>query len=134
MTDSPDPHSRFWQLAEPLLAIPGVSRSTMLGFPCLRLHGDFFASWDPHAKQLVIKLDSSDVETLIHTGGGLPFAPAGRRFREWVAVPATGRARWPVLLEHAYRHAVRRQVDPPPAHRKPRPGGRSTGSSSSPGG
>jgi hypothetical protein len=112
MTDRSDPHSRFWQLAEPLLAMPGVSRSTMMGFPCLCLNGDFFASWDPHAQQVVIKLDSSDVETLIDTGGGLPFAPAGRRFREWVAVPATSRARWPVLLEGAYRYALRREADP----------------------
>ena len=113
MTDRSDPHSRFWQLAEPLLAMPGVSRSTMMGFPCLRLNGDFFASWDPHAQQVVIKLDSSDVETLIDTGGGLPFAPAGRRFREWVAVSATSLARWPVLLEDAYRYAMRRQANPP---------------------
>jgi hypothetical protein len=93
--------------------MPGVSRSTMMGFPCLRLHGDFFASWDVRAEQLVVKLDSSDVETLIYTGEGLPFAPAGRRFREWVAVSATSLARWPVLLEDGYRHAMRRQSNPP---------------------
>jgi hypothetical protein len=113
VTGSPDPQSRFWQLAEPLLAMAGVSRSTMMGFPCLRLHGDFFASWDPRADQLVIKLDSSDVDMLIHTGDGLPFAPAGRRFREWVAIPATSLARWPLLLEDAYRHAARRPPEPP---------------------
>jgi hypothetical protein len=113
VTDRSNAQSRFWQLAEPFLARPGVSRSTMMGFPCLRLHGDFFASWDPRAEQLVIKLDSTDVETLIYTGEGLPFAPAGRRFREWVAVPATSLARWPVLLEDAYRHALGRQSNPP---------------------
>jgi hypothetical protein len=113
MTDRSDPHSRFWHLAEPLLARPGVSRSTMMGFPCLRLHDDFFASWDPRVQQLVIKLDASDVETLIQAGDGLPFAPAGRRFRQWVAVPATSLVRWPVLLEDAYCHAVRRRANPP---------------------
>jgi hypothetical protein len=112
MADCSNPESRFWQLAEPFLVIPGVSRSTMMGFPCLRLHGEFFASWDPRAKQLVIKLHSSDVEMLIRTGDGLPFAPAGRRFREWVAVPATNVARWPVLLDDAYRQALRRQPEP----------------------
>jgi hypothetical protein len=120
MTDVSDPQPRFWQLAEPLLAMAGVSRSTMMGLPCLRLHGDFFASWDPRADQLVIKLDASDVEMLIHTGGGLPFAPAGRRFREWVAVPATSLARWPILLEDAYRHAMRRQAEPPSRQTKQR--------------
>ena len=113
VTDRSDPQSRFWQLAQPFLAMPGVSRSTMMGFPCLRLHGDFFASWDPRAEQLVIKLDSGDVERLLRTGDGFPFAPAGRRFREWVAVPATNLARWPVLLEDAYRQALQRQPDRP---------------------
>jgi hypothetical protein len=121
VADPSDPQSRFWQLAEELLAMPGVCRSTMMGFPCLRLHGDFFASWDPHAEQLVIKLDSTDAETLIQTGDGSPFAPAGRRFREWVAVPATSRTRWPVLLEDAHRHAVRRQAQSPGRPTKHRP-------------
>ena len=33
----------FWELAEPLLASEGVTRGTMMGFPCLRKHGAFFA-------------------------------------------------------------------------------------------
>jgi hypothetical protein len=118
VTDRSDPHSRFWRLAEPLLALPEVSRSTMMGFPCLRLNGDFFASWDPHTEQLVIKVESSDVEMLIHTGEALPFAPAGRRFREWVAVPTTSLTHWPVLLEDAYRYALQRQAEAP--HRQTR--------------
>jgi hypothetical protein len=113
VTDRSDPQRRFWRLAKPLLATSGVYRSTMMGFPCLRLNGDFFAAWDPRAEQLVVKLQSSDVERLIHTGDGLPFAPAGRRFREWVAVPTTSLACWPVLLEDAYRNALRRQAEPP---------------------
>jgi hypothetical protein len=117
VTDRSDPQSRFWQLAQPLLALPGVSRSTMMGFPCLRLNDDFIASWDPRADQLVVKLDKVDVDTLIRTGKGLPFAPAGRRFREWVAVPDEGVAQWPVLLEDAYRHAARRQACSP-GHQK----------------
>jgi hypothetical protein len=100
------------ELAEPLLAMTGVSRSTMMGFPCLRLNDDFFASWDPGAELLLIKLESSDGETLIHTGEGLSFTPAGRRFRGWMTIPATSLCRWPVLLEDAYRHAVRRQSNP----------------------
>jgi hypothetical protein len=113
VTDRADPQARFWQLSQPFLAMPGVSRSTMMGFPCLRLNGDFFAAWDARAERLVVKLDSSDVETLIDTGEGLPFAPAGRRFREWMAVSATSLGRWPVLLDDAYRHAMRRQSNPP---------------------
>jgi hypothetical protein len=110
MTTQFDRDAEFWQLAEPFLARPGVTRSTMMGFPCLRLEGDFFGSWDPGAKQLVVKLDQITVQALLDTGDVLAFAPAGRPFREWVAVPAVDRERWPMLLEDAYRHAIRRQA------------------------
>ena len=63
MTDRSDPQSQFWQIGEPNLAIPGVTRSTMMGRPCLRLNRDLFAFWDPRADQLVIKLESSDLVT-----------------------------------------------------------------------
>lgn len=43
MTAEPDAEELFWQLAEPLLTRPSVTRSTMMG---LRLHGAFFASYD----------------------------------------------------------------------------------------
>jgi hypothetical protein len=36
----------FWDLVEPLYADPAVSRSTMMGLPCVRLEGRFFASLD----------------------------------------------------------------------------------------
>ena len=108
MINRSDPDSQFWEMAVSLLARPGVTRSTMMGYPCLRLHGDFFASWDQLVHQLVVKLDHHRVEALIENGDGLPFAPAGRRFREWLAVPATRPQRWPLLLEDAYNHAIER--------------------------
>ena len=49
--------ARFWELAQPLLDQAGVTRSTMMGFPCLRLHGDFFATCDRRNGDLVVKLD-----------------------------------------------------------------------------
>ena len=101
---------QFWTLAEPLLARPGVARSTMMGYPCLRLHGDFFASWDHRADHLVVKLDQGTVQTLIRTGGGLVFAPAGRPFREWVVIPANHRDNWTEALRDAYQQAIRRQT------------------------
>jgi hypothetical protein len=105
-SDGDDP---FWTLAEPLLARPGVTRSTMMGYPCLRLHGDFFASWNQAADHLVVKLDHESVRTLIRTGDGLVFAPAGRPFREWVAIPADHRHSWTEALSDAYQHAIQRQ-------------------------
>ncbi len=98
----------FWELAEGLLAQPGVTRSTMMGFPCLRLHRDFFASWDSRHHQLVVKLDGPTATRMIEAGQADPFAPAGRRFREWVALPAGTQDRWADVIREALAHAVRR--------------------------
>ena len=37
---------RFWSLAHPLLGREGITRSRMMGLPCLRVDGAFFASCD----------------------------------------------------------------------------------------
>ena len=75
MSNRPDPDSQFWKMATPLLARPGIARSTMMGYPCLRLHGDFFASWDQAADHLVVKLDDG----------------TKRRFRDLGHQPLSGR-------------------------------------------
>ncbi len=108
MTPGSGDEDRFWTLAEPLLARTGVTRSTMMGFPCLRLHGDFFASWDPQHGQLVVKLDAASASALIDAGRAEAFAPSGRPFKEWVAVPATKRRSWPKHLDDAFDRAVAR--------------------------
>jgi hypothetical protein len=91
----------FWALAEPLLARAGVTRSTMMGFPCLRLDGDFFACCDRRSGDLVVKLDEPRVDALLAAGRAEPFAPNGRRFREWAVVPRRRRRTWPALLDEA---------------------------------
>jgi hypothetical protein len=59
--------ARFWKLAAPLLERAGVSRSTMMGFPCLRLAGDFFATCDHRTGHLVVKLNEhEDVVANLH--------------------------------------------------------------------
>jgi hypothetical protein len=93
--------ARFWSFAEPLLAAPFVTRSTMMGFPCLRVSGRFFASFDRRTGALVVKLPAARVDELISAGEAEPFAPAGRRFREWASIDPAGRARWSALLDAA---------------------------------
>lgn len=92
---------RFWTLADPLLVRPGVERSTMMGFPCLRINGAFFASCDRRTGDLLVKLSERRVDELVASGRARPFAPAGRRFREWASVPFQRRRSWPGLLEDA---------------------------------
>jgi hypothetical protein len=97
-----EPEDRYWDLAEPLLLTRAdVSRSTMMGFPCLRVDGGFFASFDRRTGSLVVKLPATRVSELVDTGAAMPFAPAGRTFREWAGIPASASEIWPDLLEEA---------------------------------
>jgi hypothetical protein len=98
---SADGEARFWELAEPLLARPGVERSTMMGLPCLRIHGAFFASCDRRSGDLLVKLSEQRVDELVAAGRAHAFAPAGRRFRQWAAVPLERSRTWRRLLDDA---------------------------------
>lgn len=93
--------SRFWDLAEPLLAHPGVERSTMMGLPCLRIQGAFFASCDRRNGDLLVKLPEARVDELVAAERAHAFAPAGRRFREWAAIPPERSRTWKRLLDEA---------------------------------
>jgi hypothetical protein len=95
----------FWDLAEALYPDPAVSRSTMMGLPCLRHDGRFFASLDRKTQALLVKLPQQRVQQLIRDGHGQPFSPAGRVFREWVAVAEPDERRWGSLLHEAKTHA-----------------------------
>lgn len=104
MTSTPiadEDEARFWDLAEPMLARAGVSRSTMMGLPCLRIDGRFFGSFDRRTGDLLVKLPEARVDRLVETGRAHPFAPAGRRFREWAAISPTRRRSWSALLDEA---------------------------------
>jgi len=91
----------FWTIAEPLLSLDGVEKSTMMGFPCLRAEGAFFASVHPESGDLIIKLPAERVQSMIDAEEGLPFSPAGRQFREWVRIENRDQELWARLLEEA---------------------------------
>lgn len=93
---------RFWELAEPFLVRPAVTRSTMMGFPCLRVRGQFFASTDRANGNLLVKLPEDRVDALVAAGRAEAFAPAGRRFREWAAIPYARSRSWKKLLDEAH--------------------------------
>jgi hypothetical protein len=97
---------RWERLAGELEAAdPAISRSTMMGLPCLRLDGAFFASLDKRTGGLIVKLDAADVSARIERGEGQPFAPAGKAFREWFATASTSEAEWRSLLADALSFA-----------------------------
>jgi hypothetical protein len=95
----------FWELAGQLLAKPGVTQSTMMGYPCLRANGAFFACIERITGHLIVKLPASRVSELVAEGQALPFAPSGRTFREWAACPVADPREWSALLAEARSYA-----------------------------
>jgi hypothetical protein len=91
----------FSQLAHDLMNESDVTRGTMMGYPCLRSQGAFFACVDRKTGNLVAKLSGPRVRELIAGGKALPFAPNGRTFREWAAFPEPDRKKWAAVLEEA---------------------------------
>jgi hypothetical protein len=89
----------FWRLAAELQAEDGrVVEGTIMNGRCLRVGKEFLALVDFKGSGLVIKLPRARVEELVRTGVGRPFAPAGKVFREWVAVPEPDAEFWRALL------------------------------------
>jgi hypothetical protein len=93
--------SLYDELTDDLLYDPAVGRSTMMGYPCVRRAGRYFASFDTQAEALVVKLPRERVTELVDDGTGEPFAPNGRVFREWVTIPEPDPHVWEQLLVEA---------------------------------
>jgi hypothetical protein len=101
-----DARGLYDELTDDLLYDPAVGRSTMMGYPCVRRAGRFFASFDTRADALVVKLPRERVAELIDSGTGEPFAPNGRVFREWVTIPEADYDLWESLLAEAREFAA----------------------------
>jgi hypothetical protein len=95
----------FARLADRWLTEPAVTKSTMMGFPCLRAGGKFFASVDREGAHLVVKLPAARVTAAALAGEGSVFAPNGRVFREWLAVPLARADRWEAYVREAHAFA-----------------------------
>ena len=93
----------FWSVAAPFLAHESIEKGTMMGFPCLRFAGTFFASADHRTGDLVVKLPAPRVQELIAEGTGQPFAPAGRTFREWVLIAERDAGMWEEMINEAQK-------------------------------
>ncbi|MGW3964236.1 hypothetical protein ACWED2_30780 [Amycolatopsis sp. NPDC005003] len=100
MTGSPT--AFFHEMSADALARPGVAPGSMMGFPCLRVSGEFFASCDHRTGDLIVKLPGDRVQQLIADGVGKPFAPAGRVFREWVLITGRDQSLWTALINEAH--------------------------------
>ena len=99
-----DARTLYDELTDDLLYDPAVGRSTMMGYPCVRRAGRFFASFDTRAE--VLSSSCQRVAAVIADGTGEPFAPNGRVFREWVTIPEPDAAVWERLLAEARAFAA----------------------------
>jgi hypothetical protein len=89
----------FWQLAAELQRSDSrIQEGKIMSGRCLRVGKEFLALVDYKRSGLVVKLPKQRVAELIEAGVGEPFAPAGKVFKEWVAVPRADRALWRELL------------------------------------
>ena len=94
-----DAEDLFWDLGAELMAEDGrVVEGTIMSSRCLRVGKEFLAM--PHHKTegLVVKLPAERVSEIIDAGEGESFAPAGKVFREWLAVTDIDEDRWRSLL------------------------------------
>lgn len=89
----------FWDLATELQASDSrVVEGTIMGSPCLRVGKEFLAMNHHKQEGLVVKLPADRVSELIERGDGESFAPAGKVFKEWLAVTTVDEVRWRELL------------------------------------
>ena len=92
--------SLFWELAAELQAQDDrVVEGTIMNGRCLRVGKEFLALADFKGSGMVVKLPKARVADLIEGGVALPFAPAGKVFKEWVAIPEPDRSLWRALLD-----------------------------------
>lgn len=89
----------FWDIAEPFLARDGIDEGTMFGFRCIRSGGQFVAMPGNTFGGMVVKVPAERVSALVSSGAGSPVAPAGRTFKEWVAVD--DESQWEALIEES---------------------------------
>ncbi len=100
----------YERLAAEMCQDPAVARGTMMGFPCLRVDGEFFASLERSSGNLIVKLPAGEVSELVNSGSATPFAPAGKVFREWAEVQGAEAGEWRSLLSRAREFVLK--LDP----------------------
>lgn len=89
----------FWDLALELQASDErVVEGTIMSSPCLRVGKEFLAMNHHKKEGLVVKLPADRVSELIDAGQGESFAPAGKVFKEWLAVTEVDETQWRKLL------------------------------------
>ena len=105
MTDR-EPQDLYEKLVNQLVAVGNAERGTMMGSQCVRTGGEFVGMLHVHTHELIVKLAEERVGQLVDQGVGVTFAPNGRVFRQWVAIPDVDEQLWRDLLEEGVEFAA----------------------------
>lgn len=97
--DRSDGEVLFWTIAEDMIAGGAAEEGTIMGGRCLRAQGEFLAMYWGKVDRFVVKLPAERVVELIAAGTGESFAPAGKVFKEWVAIESPDEGLWRELLD-----------------------------------
>ena len=97
--------SPFDRLASVYLEVPGVTRGSMMGHPCLKVDKTLFASSQADGARVVLKLAPERVAALIADGTGTAFAPGPKPFAKWVRLEGLGWDRLVALADEAFEGA-----------------------------
>ena len=91
----------FDKLSDELIDSGEAQPGTMMGFPCLRLRGRYFACKDKATGTLIVKLNEKRVKALVAAGQAKPFAPAGQLFKQWAAMEVFDEILWRGILRES---------------------------------
>jgi len=86
----------------------GAEQSTMMGTPCLRYKGQFFAMMFEKEDALIIKVSKARVLELIENGLGREFNFTKKKFKEWVLIPETYENQYETLMLEALDYAKKK--------------------------
>ena len=92
-----------------MLKKEGVEKSTMMNSPCLRYRGNFVSKMFEQQNALIIKVSPERVHELIESGEGLPFNFTGKKFKEWVLIPADREKFYERYVEEALDYAKQKR-------------------------
>ncbi len=95
----------YEELEYKFIELHGAEKSTMMGTPCLRYKGQFFAMMFDREDALILKVPEKRVNELIETGKGREFNFTKKRFKEWVLISRDFENEYEELMLEAMNNA-----------------------------
>ena len=91
----------FDRLSDELIDAGEAQPGTMMGFPCLKVKGSYFACKDKTSGTLIVRLTEKRVKDLVSSGEARVFTPAGQPFKRWARMEVFDESLWRGVLREA---------------------------------